>query len=164
MPLSRNRRDALAEALYRLVDAFIEAAIEAGADPIATAVIERLDGGVMRAGVPRTVEPEPAALFLTQRAAADYTGRSVSSIRRARAAGLPFAKVGGSVVFTREVLDRWMTGLAPLDSEGPGVARGPPWGRKCHRSNPPMRAAYRPPNYPQRRQLAASTPLCRFPT
>lgn len=120
MPISRNRRDALLDAIFLLVDAFVEAAIEAGVEPIAAAVAARLDGAVMRSGVPCVAGTEPASPYLTQRQAAEYTGRSVSSLRRARSAGLPFARVGGNVEFERAVLDRWMRGAAPARQD-----RGP---------------------------------------
>ena len=137
MPLSRNRRDALLDAIFLLVDAFVEVAIESGAEPIAAAVAARLDSAVMRSGVPRVAGTEPASPYLTQREAAKYTRRSISSLRRARSAGLPHALVGGNVVFERAVLDAWMRGeklagavLARLDGgttpDGQPPGRGPP--------------------------------------
>ena len=104
MPLSPARQDALTEAVVTILDALVRVFIDAGASPIvdkiATQVAAQVRGAAGLESDARTASP-----FLTQREAAAYTGRSVSSLRRARQLGLPHAVVGGLVVFERTVLD-----------------------------------------------------------
>ena len=118
MPTSPAQQDALAVATAAIARAFL-ALVEACVGPIADDVAHRLAANVrgISAGQVEAVQPSP---FLTQREAAAYTGRSVSSIRRARQGGLCCAQVGGLVVFERAVLDAWMRGEAPARQD-----RGP---------------------------------------
>ena len=135
MPVPRSQLDILTEALvvtFLIVADQTAAALASGslADDFADRVAARIRGAA-------TGEAGSNSPFLNQRQAAVYTGRSVSSLRRARQLGLSFAVVGGLVVFERAVLDAWMRGENPVGAErarldgaatpdGQPLERGPP--------------------------------------
>lgn len=133
MPIPPARQDALTEAVVTLINALVRAFVDAGVGPIAEAVAARV--AVQLRGISAVGKnAKTASPFLNQRDAAVYTGRSVSSLRRARQLGLSFAVVGGLVVFERAVLDAWMRGENPAGAErarldGAATPDGQPPGR-----------------------------------
>lgn len=150
MPLSRPQRDILVEALavaFTVLADEATVALSSGslAETLADRVAARLR--VETHGHPAAALPRPQP-FLTQREAAAYSGRSISSIRRARDGGLPFARVGGNVVFERAILDAWLRGELTVTHAKRGAsvhegteargerARGPPSGTASPLSNP----------------------------
>lgn len=121
MPLSRDQRDALTEALTLAFALFADhtaTGLVSGslADELADRVAARLGARKLGQTAADHASPTP---FLTQSEAVTYTGRSLSTVRRARTDGLPFARVGGNVFFQRDVLDAWLRGDLVLQRTEP---------------------------------------------